>query len=349
MDDMNAFDRQLASVVLQRVGPPEPVDDLAVFDAVIAANRRKRWGFTMFSALKFIAASVIVVLFGGFLLAGVLTTPQESGLAPAQGTGMPAATGESSFELAIPRWALPDDPTALEAGDWTLEAGTDVTGEPQASQANESMRNRAFMVTSGSFLIEPTTEALLWRAPGAAPEITPAGEAVTLQPGEAIYLPAVRADDIDPERYLRLANPGPDDATGVTLHVHEGPIGEPFGGFPPGLRWQTWPGDLVVLPPFATDWTSADEALFRLTHHRADPGTTIESPVAPATTIYMIESGALEQITSGSGGEYRTVWRTGGKYSFQAAEGVEQTLTVAGDEPASFLELVAMPRGSISE
>ena len=32
--------------------------------------------FTVFSALKFIAAGVIVALFGGFLLAGVLTGPQ---------------------------------------------------------------------------------------------------------------------------------------------------------------------------------------------------------------------------------------------------------------------------------
>ena len=41
-------------------------------------------GFTMFSALKFTAAAVIVALFGGFLLAGVLTTPQEGDeMAPA--------------------------------------------------------------------------------------------------------------------------------------------------------------------------------------------------------------------------------------------------------------------------
>ena len=32
----------------------------------------------MFSALKFVAAAVIVALFGGFLLAGVLTTQQET-------------------------------------------------------------------------------------------------------------------------------------------------------------------------------------------------------------------------------------------------------------------------------
>jgi hypothetical protein len=51
---------------------------------------------------------------------------------------------------------------------------------------------------------------------------------------------------------------------------------------------------------------------------------------------------------SGSGGESRTVWRRGSKHSFQAAEGLEQTLTVEGDEPASILELVAVPRASTS-
>ena len=43
----------------------------------------------MFSALKFIAAGVIVALFGGFLLAGVLTTPQGDEVAPAAVTESP--------------------------------------------------------------------------------------------------------------------------------------------------------------------------------------------------------------------------------------------------------------------
>ncbi len=47
-------------------------------------------GFTMFSALKFIAASAIVALFGGFLIAGVLTTPQGDDMAPAAVTASPS-------------------------------------------------------------------------------------------------------------------------------------------------------------------------------------------------------------------------------------------------------------------
>jgi len=43
----------------------------------------------MFSALKFVAAGVIVALFGGFLLAGVLTTPQGDEMVPAAVTESP--------------------------------------------------------------------------------------------------------------------------------------------------------------------------------------------------------------------------------------------------------------------
>ncbi len=88
MDDMTTFERQLADGFKGLMGPSEPVDDLAVFEAT--ASRSHRWGFTMFSALKFIAASVIVALFGGFLIAGVLTTPQGDEMAPAAVTASPS-------------------------------------------------------------------------------------------------------------------------------------------------------------------------------------------------------------------------------------------------------------------
>jgi len=71
-------------------------------------------GFTMFSAVKFVAAAVIVALFGGFLLAGVLTTPQPDEVAPAavtesptpgavaSGSPEPAATSVSSEAPTTP-------------------------------------------------------------------------------------------------------------------------------------------------------------------------------------------------------------------------------------------------------
>lgn len=255
-------------------------------------------------------------------------------------------SSELIYELSLPSWALPDDLTTLEAGNWTLEAGIDVTRERHTSQANESMRNRAIVVTSGTFLIEPTSEALLWRGPGMPPEVTPAGEAVTLRPGEAIYLPAVPADEIDAEQYLRIANPGAEDAMGMTFHAHEGPTSGGFGGFPPGLRWRTWRGEPVDLRN-ATDWLAADEVLFRFRSNRGDPGATITSFAAGATSVYRIESGRVEWMVRGPGGEFSRVWRAGAMGSVSAADGVEQTLTVVGDEVASFLEMTAFPGPSV--
>jgi len=286
--------------------------------------------------LSLVGATILAML--GGLGSAVLAQEAEA----------PDATSELLFELAVPRSALPDDLTALEAGGWTLEAGIDVSGEPQASQANESMRNRAIMVTSGTFLIEPTTEALLWRTPGATPEVTPAGAAVTLGPGAAIYLSSVSADEIDPERYLRVANPGTEDATGFTFHAHEGSMGSPSGGFPTGLRWGTWPGRLTAVLN-DLDWTTADEAIFRLTRHGGDPGVAIESPAAPATRVYFVESGAVQQVKSRPDGESTALWGAGTHGKLMSGEDVEQTLTVVGGAAASFLELVAIPRSTTSE
>ena len=47
-------------------------------------------GYTVFSAVKFLAAAAIVALFGGFLLTGVLTTPQGDEMAPAAVTESPS-------------------------------------------------------------------------------------------------------------------------------------------------------------------------------------------------------------------------------------------------------------------
>jgi len=90
MTEMTAFERRVADGMLHRAGPIRPVDDLAVYESIIAANRQKGWGFSMFSALKFVAAAAIVALFGGSLLTAVLTTPQGDETAPAASTESPS-------------------------------------------------------------------------------------------------------------------------------------------------------------------------------------------------------------------------------------------------------------------
>ena len=90
MVDMSAIERQLADESLRIVGPARRVDDLAVFESITVANRQKGWGVTMFSALKFVVASVIVVLFGGYLLASMLPAQHDDVALPAAVTASPA-------------------------------------------------------------------------------------------------------------------------------------------------------------------------------------------------------------------------------------------------------------------
>jgi hypothetical protein len=114
MDDMTAFERQLSGQITDLMGPVRPVDDLAVFDAIAAANRSQKRGFSMFSALKFIAASAIVALFGGFLLTGVLTTPQGDEVLPAAATESPSPmTAQMLEDLSTEGWN-DDDLASLE-------------------------------------------------------------------------------------------------------------------------------------------------------------------------------------------------------------------------------------------
>jgi|GEM_PF-2354849 len=97
-------------------------------------SRRRGWlphfdtgRYTMFSAVKFIAAAVIVALFGGFLLAGILTTPQGDELAP-------AAVTESPSPMATEEWSSDIDgfPTgkfvSVDTGRAMLEFHGDGTG-----------------------------------------------------------------------------------------------------------------------------------------------------------------------------------------------------------------------------
>ena len=82
MDSMNAFERQLAGAMEHRAGPLKPVDDQAIFESIGATTQPSRWSFgSVFGATKFVVAAAIVALFGGLLLAGVLT--QRTDEAPA--------------------------------------------------------------------------------------------------------------------------------------------------------------------------------------------------------------------------------------------------------------------------
>jgi hypothetical protein len=76
MTDMDALDRLIATEVERASAPSRPVDDAAIFAAITASRTpRLRLGFA-FSAAKYVMAIGILALFGGFLLTGILSTPE---------------------------------------------------------------------------------------------------------------------------------------------------------------------------------------------------------------------------------------------------------------------------------
>ena len=130
MTDMTDFERHVASEMVGRAGPVRPVDDLAVFNAITAADRSPRWKFwsrptpsakgdpatitgrshAMFSPVKAIVAGALV-----FALVGVLSIAQPF---DQQGATVPAAP------VASPS---PSAPVAPE-GSPALPSATRVTG-----------------------------------------------------------------------------------------------------------------------------------------------------------------------------------------------------------------------------
>ena len=70
MDDVTAFERQVADEIFRIVGPPRRVDDLAVYKAVTTTRSPRLTLPSMFGAMKYVVAGVIVALFGGILMTG---------------------------------------------------------------------------------------------------------------------------------------------------------------------------------------------------------------------------------------------------------------------------------------
>jgi large repetitive protein len=117
MEDMNAFERQLAGVVRQTLRPPRPVDVEAIVTATTVpagrwsvTTRGLRGGprltptegrFSLFSALKsFATAAAIMALFGGFLLASLARPQVEDFGAAAASSGPGVFSPAGSLERA---------------------------------------------------------------------------------------------------------------------------------------------------------------------------------------------------------------------------------------------------------
>jgi|GEM_PF-5349458 len=277
-----------------------------------------------------LAGSVILVLLGG--LGGAVMAQSE------EASGAEVAS-ETVFELLIPSEALPEDFVKLVVEQWTLAAGSDSSDDFAATASNEWLRGRAIVVDSGEFVITPVTDALLWRGAGTDREVAPAGETVSVAVGDAIFLPAIPDAEVDAEAVLGLANPGSEDATALSFHTHQ--RGGTFYGFPQGLMLGDW--DMAFSPQTMEPFDDID-VLFRLTRITGGPGAPIPLPDAPTIALYYVEEGDLELTMSGPGGDFVFEWPAGRNGSLTRNEGIEESLDVVGDAPASILELSAIPQ-----
>lgn len=247
------------------------------------------------------------------------------------------AVSETAWELPIPVDALPTEFVKLVVEEWTLAPGTDTTGDRASVLGNEALRGRGLVVEGGEWLVTPATDALLWQGTVGEPGTTPAGEAVTLVAGDAIFLPAVPDEAVEPEAPIGIANPGAEEATALAFHTHQ--EGGSFYGFPQGLTL----GDWDMAAPFDPDAITAFDGvgiILRLSRVSGDPGATVPIPDAPTVAVYFIESGLLEQVISGPKGDFLWTYEVGRNLLPQHGWPV----TIAGDGPASVLVLAAIPQ-----
>ncbi len=135
MEPMSAFEQQLSRVASEVAGPAKPVDAVAVVSSV-HAGPVGRWsvrlrgivggttttterGFSVFSAVKLVAAGVIVAAFSSFLLLSGVFSPQPVEPVPGM-TASPTATASGDVEpsetaLPSPATPMPSDPDAWAA------------------------------------------------------------------------------------------------------------------------------------------------------------------------------------------------------------------------------------------
>ncbi len=163
MRDDTSLERQIG-VVLDRMGGPEPsFDALAIAHA--AAIQSPKWRLqTMFSATKLVVAGVIVALFAGVLLSGVLTHPSDD---PPPAVG-PTATPEAT---TFPPIQLPNDiPVDVRSG--TLESPFGPARWVHLTGDESSLPSQLFelLSTQGGYIVpdfdsQTGTSEGLWRSP----------------------------------------------------------------------------------------------------------------------------------------------------------------------------------------
>ena len=233
MGDMTAFERQLEAR-LERIAGPEPhVDAMAsARSAMTIASARRP--FAMFAALKFIAAAVIVALFGGFLLTGILSTPQGDEMAPAAVTESPSPmTTEELISGMVTEEVEPGVYRVVNDGVRDLSyplGGWDVTG----------------------FVVDVTPDGSVWVSVDEGDHgLFRLGEEPVFE--DVTVVPSHR--EVAPDGSLWAIGDAPDDRFGIFSFDGEGWT----------LR-ATTTGDprALAVGPDGTVWVGSDTALLRL-------------------------------------------------------------------------------------
>jgi uncharacterized lipoprotein YbaY len=179
------FERQVADVARRVVGPPRTVDALAVARQAATDPPTRRFP-SMFSALKFVAASVIVALFGALLLAGILPSGSPEQAPPAAQTTEPTSalvtgwvntegTDRPAFETRMVVTLLdasnPDgDPVPL--GEFILEAADRLEAHGFAIEYDPDQIDEDGTYLVDMRLEQPVSGQVISRAEAPVPVIT---------------------------------------------------------------------------------------------------------------------------------------------------------------------------------
>jgi hypothetical protein len=261
-------------------------------------------------------------------------------LAQEASSGPDEATTELLFEVTLPPGVMSDELERINTEGLTVAPGV----EAVLGTDIEPIRGRLLYVESGEIVVTPMVDSPVWLG-GAALSgsrgIAPGGEAVTLVPGDLVFLPVVAASDIVPGATITIANHGTESAVlrGFHAHARSG-----------GLAAFTWPDGITDNEGFAeaSDQDAmavimADGATFRATRLTASVGSSL--PLDPAALFTMVDvyDGKVERTATGPQGKTPPFWNPikGGVLTQDPDWTFD--LVVAGDGPALVAEMAVLP------
>jgi hypothetical protein len=153
MEEMSAFERQVAVALQEMAGPGRRIDALAVAHA--AASRSPGWGLpSMLSAARLVAAAAVVTLFAGFLATGLLpASPQRQATPGAVTTEVPSAMS-STAPSGSPSSALDVSPSARASGQPRYQATARLRVDPGPNPTPSDLASAAAALERYAGMVE---------------------------------------------------------------------------------------------------------------------------------------------------------------------------------------------------